>query len=118
MCFSLSKKNTSVILSITLETLAPVATSNDDYDILHQIDYHDIPRGEGLLRPDIDLLPAHAIERTTETENPDIVQRLEPVSASGYPRFVQWSTVVCAKVVCDTCGRECWARPAACQDVE
>ena len=88
VCFSLSKKNTSAILSITLETLAPVATSNDDYDILHQIDYHDIPRGEGLLRPDIDLLPAHAIERTTEAENPDIVQRLEPVSASGYPRFV------------------------------
>ena len=51
VCLSLSEKNARVILSIALETLA--RRSNDDHDILHQIEYHDIPRGEARLRPDI-----------------------------------------------------------------
>ena len=35
-----------------------------------------------------DLLSTHPIERTANVERPDIVQRLQPVSASEYPDLV------------------------------
>ena len=66
-----------------------------------------------------DLLPMHPIERTADVERPDVVQRLQPVSAAEHPDFVLVEDGgVRAARRGNVHGRECWARPAACRDVE
>jgi len=37
---------------------------------------------------DGDLFPPHSIERAADIERPDVVQRLQPISAAEHPDFV------------------------------
>lgn len=119
MCFSLSKNSTRVTLSIALEALAPVATSNDDYDILHQIEYHDIPCGEGCLRPDIviysqRILSSEPLKPSVQTSF-SVCGPFLPPDTQICPSGAPW----CARsVVGDICGRERQARPTARQDAK
>jgi len=102
-----------------VEVLAPIATSNDDHVILHQIGRM-VSARRGLLAPqNRDLLPTHPIERTADVERPDVVQRLQPVSAAKHPDFVlvEDSGVRAARRG-NVRGREHQARPVAHQDVK
>jgi len=66
-----------------------------------------------------DLLPTQPIERTADVERPDVVQRLQPVSAAEHPDFVLVEDGgVRAARRGNVRGRERRARPAARRDVE
>ena len=66
-----------------------------------------------------DLVPTHPIERTADVERPDVVQRLQPVSAAKHPDFVlvEHRGVRAARRG-NVRARERRARPAARRDVE
>jgi len=66
-----------------------------------------------------DLLPTQPIERTADVERPDVVQRLQPVSATENPDFVlvEHRGVRAARRG-NVRGHEGRMRPAASWDVE
>ena len=78
------------------------------------------PRGKHRLCPRYgDLPPTRPIERTANVERPDLIQRLQPVSAAEYPDFVlvEHRGVCARRQRRNVCSRERQARPA-CRDVE
>ena len=79
---------TEVETPYVLETLSPIATSNDDHHVLHKISGMIAARGGPFAPIDDELFPLDPIERTTDVESPDVVQRLQPISATEHPNFV------------------------------
>jgi hypothetical protein len=79
---------TEVETPYVLETLSPIATSHDDHHVLHKIGGMIAARGRPFAPIDGDLFPLHSIERTAGLEGPDVVQRLQPISATEHPDFV------------------------------
>jgi hypothetical protein len=79
---------TEVETPYVLETLSPIAASHDDHYVLHKIGGMIAARGRPLAPIDDDLFPLHPIERAASLESPDVVQRLQPISATEHPDFV------------------------------
>jgi hypothetical protein len=84
----LVKNRTEVETPYVLETLSPIAASYDDHHVLHKIGGMIAARGRPFAPIDDDLFPLHLIERAAGLESPDVVQRLQPISAAEHPDFV------------------------------
>lgn len=82
------KSRTEVETPYVLETLSPIAASYNDHHVLHKIGGMIAARGRPFAPIDDDLFPLHPIERAAGLESPDIVQRLQPISATEHPDFV------------------------------
>lgn len=104
---------------MVLKGLAPIATSDDDDDIVHQIGCMISAQRGSLAHRYRDLLLMHPMEQTTSVERPDIVQHLQPVSVDEYPDFVLVEhRAAHAAQRGNVCGRERRTQPVARQDAE
>jgi hypothetical protein len=80
---------TEVETPYVLEALAPVASTDNNHDVLHQIGGVITARGGPLTAHNGDLFPAHPVERrATDVKRPDVVERLQAVPAAEYPDLV------------------------------
>lgn len=79
---------TEVETPYVLEALAPIATSDDDHYVLHQIGGVIAAWGWPFAPRNRQLLPLHLVERAGGLESPDVVQRLQPVPTAEHPDLV------------------------------
>ena len=84
----MSDRRTEVETPYVLETLSPVATPNNDHHILYEVGRMIPARGRPLAPRNRYLFPLHPIQRAADVQSPDVIQRLQPISATEHPDFV------------------------------